>query len=498
MKAILAITPLFSLLTAIFVCSCSASPTVSQLMGDGRTNPGGYNDDLADQLRVDNVGGAECASHPLYVFIGSSERVARVGEWHLESPTREEMNDTSAKNAEDFGREVERAAAELATQLAKTPQCKRTSPVKDLVLLRIMDGDGREDSKIITTVFEQRSRAWIEVKKTYWQWDGALTAGSTAFELNMAKDVPAIVWAVATQGAAKLKIAEGSLQRGATVAHDQITYVIKAHGGRLAVGGDLQPDGAVLRSAADLSSAKLSAALLFDTHGAEGSLTSSLFAPRWTGPQVPTANVSDGDEGPQTANVDEGSQTSDIDEGPQTANIDEGKQTSGKGLAFSSLITPYRAASIELPAEGLMNLGQAATYDDLSDAVEGSHRLVLPLGKGKPNLLILDSCYGTVDARRAFEGNEKLAILYNPNPIYYEFLEYKATDATGLLALPGFLYDLASTSERTEGQTALLERMRTGAAETDRDDDTSNGVSSRTLSEARYKELHIWSNGDAQ
>lgn len=410
------------------VSACQVGPASSVTKSD---DLGRYNDELDRELqRVNHRFGAICPSRPLYVFVGSSERVAL---------------DDAAEPAAAFGREVDRAYAELQASLATRPACLDAHKVESLALLGIIDGDGQDDSRIVTTKFGWDDSSWSVESTVEWLWQGTATLDTEPFELNVAADLSKIIWEFAGQEP-----------------YDQIVYLVKAHGGRLALGGpDLEP------------------ALLFDTHGPEGRLASSLYAPL-----APPAKADQ--SSPATADVDEGNPTS---------NIDEGDRTSGKGLAFSTLVNPVAAPGT---ADSPRFLGQAATYDDLSTKTVGTHRLSLPLGTTHPNLLILDSCYGSVTAARAFRGDAKLAILYNPNPMYTEFLEYKAMGSTELLTLPKFLFDLAATGPASDDQRRLLDRMLSGSATTDRDDDASNGQSSDELEESRYKELHIWSNGSAR
>lgn len=465
-------------------CSENDTSGVDSIVGGHFTT--NYSDDAKKQVLIsDAFKNMDCPKTQLMVLIGSSERIGRAKDWHVAGVTADQLNTNVGANAQAFADEIDTAERELIADFEVKSKCPT---LESLVFLRVIDADGPDNSRISTTVF-RNDTGWKAASNQSWIFDGQLTVGSGSFEINLPASVSQIVQTVATHSALELEKADGTLARGQAIAFERITYYIKAHGGRVSQDRTLMPDGHVLRDikTEDLATHKYESALMFDTNGPEGRIGSSLFVPHWGLKEEANSAATN------TAGFPDKPWTSGYPDNAFSSGYPDNDMSSGKSLMFNSRVTAVNDANVAERAEGLLEMGAAATYQDIG--ATGTYKLSLPLGtdSAKPQLLILDSCYGTPAASAAFPADKQFAMLFNPNPIYFAFLEYKAMDLSDYMVLPAFLYSLASSGPKSESDKTFLDRMTSGQSATDKDDDASNGLSSDELGKSAYKELHIWS-----
>jgi hypothetical protein len=478
-------------LLAATLAACSMSEVSGTKAGPfGGDND--VNDDVAETLNL-STDNASCAKTHLFVLAASSERpgtLRGVPDWRGKGVTTADLEANAARNAAIFDTEIDAAAADLAARLAEAPKCAGGTSTDEVVLLTIVDRDGSGDSKIETRTFSKDGERWVAAAPKAWTFDGTLAAGKGSFELDTSRDVATIVKLFAGLPAAELDGATAVADR-AGVAYARISYFIKAHGGRLSVDGTIRPDLAMIRtmSSADLDGHAFRSGLFFDANGAAGGLASSLYVPLWSRPAADGA-------GPPTAATEQDADPISGDpfqNGNPGAGFPDGPPGSGKSLALSDAVTPWKAASNKEPVEGLIVLGNAATYSEVPG--EGLSRFELPVGTdGQPTLVVLDSCYGSPEIAAAFPPAAKVALLYDPNPIFMAYLEYKALSSTDYIRLAPFIVRLAHGAGLSEAEKNLVQDMGSGRAATDKDDDAANGASSESLDNAKWKTLKLWTN----
>lgn len=413
------------------------------------------NKDIINPLANINI---NCPDTAMLVFIGSSESMSRIESWQKKSPTLEDMNEKKRKGDVRFQESIEKAHKDLKEALIKDPACST-----DLMYVAVIDGPSTNDSKIETIRYRNTDQGWRPSAVKKWQLSsGTLKVSNVAFELDTSRDVDRIV-KILTSNQFNAIESKDSLSEGDSIP-SQISYVIKAHGGRVATAARFQPNLESLKEQMNnpLTDDEWEPAILADTNGPNGTLRSPAYSPKWDRETLESYLGQMSSNSSNTAGGQDPDGTITSDEN------DSDDATTGVDFAFSEAIGNNSAASVE----NRTRFGAYATY--VSPHAEGVSTLSLPVpsvntqGKLHKNLVILDSCYGSEKVKSALKykgskaGNNTV-ILASLSPIYYEFLDYSTLGFAQLIKFPSLLERLKNGSDLTEDEQKLIKDMEDGS-----------------------------------
>jgi hypothetical protein len=407
---------------------------------------------------------ARCQQKHLFVFVGSSEDT---GHWVQADANAAFVLEDMKRRAASLAMleaEIGKATSGLERKLASEPTCGN-GVRPSVVLLRVLDGDGAGNSRIETNSFNyitfQGNTRWFRAATKSWTYAPATGVTPAADGATFELDLPASIGAIAQAFAAadpKAIAAGTALPGSAPRAADQITYVFKAHGGRVAKAA-IRPELDAILALTDEAAREQSEPIsLMDGWGPGGArLESSVYSPYWQRDQTPT----------DPADPDTLREPGDpvLNDGVDRLLGDGGDPLlgAGKSVLFRSTVSPFSA--VTPAAFAVHTKGHAVVYGDAA-AAPGLTPLRLPASAAADatTLVIMDSCYGSQAALAALVGaNTRAVMLANSHAMLYNLLDYAMLDLTQWLKAPDVLHRIASNpSSATAEEQRLMKSMGLG------------------------------------
>jgi hypothetical protein len=198
-----------------------------------------------------------------------------------------------------------------------------------------------------------------------------------------------------------------------------------------------------------------------------------------------TSGVGNGTSGVGNGTSGVGNGTSGVGNG--TSGAGNGTAGAGKGTLFTGELLKFDGLKDELKPDGVLRMGEAASYDTDPKKVKGVYQFFLSPGvKNFPILVMLDSCYGselisnsmrsTFREYRAYFGNMigkyfsafkvedyKVVVLRNPAPLYYRLIDYSILRGDHYLMLPSLMtWALDDKHPQHEVGQRLLDHWKNG------------------------------------